>query len=86
MRPLVNAGAYEEETVPAIPSGGTQAKVFAPTGSTVNLRKTPSLRGSLIVRVPIGTIVEVKEPGEDWCKIKYGKKVGYMMSKFLEII
>ena len=89
LRPLVNAGAYATEisgdTV-VIPSSGTQAKVVAATGSTVNFRKTPRLAGALIARIPIGTIVEILDPGEEWCKIKYGTKTGYMMAKFLEVI
>ena len=90
LRPLVNAGAYQEESIIdgdtiIIPSSGTQAHVTAPSGSTVNLRKTPSLKGSLIMRVPIGATVDIVEPGEEWCKIKYGTKTGYMMAKFLEI-
>ena len=91
LKPLINAGAYkEDETISGdtivIPSSGTQARVTAPSGGTVNMRKTPSLRGALIIRIPLGTIVEIKEPGEEWCKIKYGTKTGYMMAKFLEII
>ena len=90
LRPLVNAGAYASDTISGdtvvIPSSGTQAKVTAPSGGTVNMRKTPSLRGALITRVPLGTIIEIKEPGEEWCKIKYGTKTGYMMAKFLEVI
>lgn len=89
LRPLVNAGAYaiNPSNEPAIsPSSGTQAKVVALSGSTVNMRKTPSLRGALLERIPIGTIVTIKEPGEEWCKIKYGTKVGYTMAKFLEVI
>lgn len=89
LRPLVEAGAYKEESTPSnpvIPSSGTQAKVVAQSGSTVNMRKTPNLRGSLITRIPLGTIVDIIEPGEEWCKIKYGTRTGYMMAKFLEII
>lgn len=86
---LVNAGAYKEEsnTEPTVtPSSGTQAKLIAPSGKTVNLRKTPSLRGSLIMQVPLGTIVDILEPGEEWCKVQYKTKTGYMMAKFLEIV
>ena len=88
LKPLVNAGAYNESSTPAadIPSSGTQAKVTAPSGGTVNMRKTPSLRGALIMRIKLGEIVEITEPGEEWCKIKYQKKTGYMMAKFLEVI
>lgn len=89
LRPLVYAGAYTEEentNAPELPSSGTQARVVAESGSTVNLRRTPSLRGALIFRVPLGKIVEILEPGEDWCKIRYEKRTGYMMAKFLEVI
>ena len=87
LRPLVNAGAYKQEPVPnsVIPSDGTQAKVTAPSGSTVNMRKTPSLKGALIMRIKLGEVVEIVEPGEEWCKIKYNKKTGYMMAQFLDI-
>ena len=91
VKALVDAGAYNNDATISgdtmiIPSSGTQARVTAQSGSTVNLRKTPSLNGSIILRVPIGSIVEIKEPGEDWCKIKYNKKTGYMMAKFLDIV
>ena len=87
LKPLVNAGAYKEEVepTPEIPSSGTYAIVTAPTGRTVNMRKTPSLRGALIIQIKIGNTVEILEPGEEWCKIKYGKKTGYMMAKFLQV-
>ena len=87
LKPLVNAGAYAAEgpSTIVIPSSGTLAKLVAPSGKTVNLRKTTSLRGTLIVQILLGTIVEIIEPGEEWCKIKYGNKTGYMMAKFLEV-
>lgn len=88
-KPLVNAGAYTNNPVTntdTTPSSGTQAKVVAPSGGTVNMRRTPSLKGALIMRVPLGTIVNIVSPGEEWCKITYGNKTGYMMAKFLEIL
>ena len=87
LKPLVNAGAYAEETsTVVIPSSGTQAKVTAPSGGTVNMRKTPSLKGAIITRIKLGEIVEVVDPGEEWCKIKYQKKTGYMMAQYLDIL
>lgn len=89
LKPLVEAGAYKdvyEEATTVIPSSGTQAKVTAPSGGTVNMRRTPSLKGALIMRIKLGEIVEIVEPGEEWCKIKYQKKIGYMMAKFLDIV
>ena len=91
LRPLVDMGAYVEgsgelvgETV-ILPSSGTQARVTAPSGSTVNMRKTPSTNGAIIMRIKLGETVDIVEPGEEWCKIKYNKKTGYMMAKFLEL-
>ena len=77
-------------TIPAVstdtPSTGSQAVVVADSGGTVNMRRTPSLRGALIMRVPLGATVEIVAPGEEWASIKYGNKSGYMMAKFLDII
>lgn len=88
-KPLVNAGAYVTESTPTInptPASGSQAKVTAPSGGTVNMRRTPTLKGALMTRIPLGTIVNIIQPGEEWCKISYGAKTGYMMAQFLEIL
>jgi hypothetical protein len=69
-----------------VPTSGEQAYVVAESGSTVNMRRTPSLKGALITRIPLGTIVNIISPGEEWCKISYGNKTGYMMAKFLDIV
>ena len=69
-----------------IPTSGTQAVLVAPSGKTVNLRKAPSLSASLITRLPLGTIINIVSPGEEWCKVTYDKYTGYMMAKFLDII
>ena len=71
---------------PDTPSTGSHAVVVAESGGTVNMRRTPSLRGALITRVPLGTTVEIVAPGEKWATIKYANKTGYMMAKFLDII
>ena len=68
------------------PSTGARAVVVAESGRTVNFRRTPSLRGALIDRIPLGTTVEIVAPGEEWATIKYRNVTGYMMAKFLDII
>ena len=68
------------------PGTGSLAIVVAESGSTVNLRRTPSLRGALIKRVPLGTSVTIIAPGEEWATIKYGNTTGYMMAKFLDVV
>lgn len=71
---------------PDTPTTGSRAVVVADSGGTVNLRRTPSLKGALITRVPLGTYVDIIAPGETWAKIKYSGVTGYMMAKFLDII
>lgn len=69
-----------------VPTPGTQAVVVAESGKTVNMRVQPNIKARLIMRVPLGTIVDIVSPGEEWCQIAYGGKTGYMMAKFLDII
>ena len=65
------------------PETGT-AIVWADNGKPVNLRKTASMMGRLIDRVPCGETVELLEPGTQWSKIRWKGKTGWMMTKFLE--
>ena len=60
-----------------------QGIVTAPSGSTVNLRKTPD--GDLVDRIPIGTEVMVVDYGPEWCKVVTGGLTGYMMTQFIDI-
>lgn len=61
------------------------AKVYAPTGETVNLRKEPSLNSKVLLKVPIGNYVHIAGYDEtyEWNKAEYLGTVGYMMTKFL---
>lgn len=71
---------------PTIPASGKQGILVALAGKTVNLRKTPSTRGALLKQVPLGTKIDIVEPGEEWCAVKYNGISGYMMAKFIDII
>lgn len=58
--------------------------VTADVGATVNMREQPSKNAKIIVAIKIGIEVEVIEKTSDeWFKIKYGSKEGYIMSKYL---
>ena len=87
-RQLVEAacGMVPVPTTPTTPATGKQGVLVAPTGSTVNLRKTPSIRGVLLKRVKLGTIVDIVTPGEEWCAVKVDGRSGYMMAKYIDII
>ena len=79
------------EPVPEIPKTdpqkGSKARVTAPSGRYVKMRKEPTTRCDIYEELPIGAIVTIEKPGEEWAQISYGKWHNYyMMAKFLEII
>ena len=59
------------------------AKVWAPSGSTVNMRKGPSTSKALVERVPIGAEVIILEKEPEWCQVKWKNNIGWMMTQFL---
>lgn len=64
-----------------------QALVVAESGTTVNLRQSPSTKSAVLKAVYVGTIVDVTEEYDDeWAKIKIDGLTGYMMRKFLRKI
>lgn len=76
-----------EQLPPKTPTAKCQAKVVAKSGRYVKMRKEPSKKCGLYEEIPIGSIVTIEEPGDQWAKISYGKwKNYYMMAEFLEII
>lgn len=71
---------------PADPeTGETCAQVTAESGSTVNIRKKPSLKAAVLAKVPLGQRVAVREKTNmEWWKVAYLQFTGYMMRKFLK--
>lgn len=49
----------------------------------VNLRAKASTNVKVIDRVPCGEVVEILKYGDTWSKVRWKKKAGYMMSKYL---
>ena len=67
--------------------GPVYAEVTAPSGRTVNLRRSPSKTAAVLVRVPIGETVEVlAQTSELWWNVRYGRYAGYMMREFLVML
>ena len=66
---------------------GMTATVYAPSGSTVNLRAKPTTAAALVERVPVGTHVTIISESGDWAYIQVGDEdhglCGYMMSEYL---
>lgn len=61
-----------------------KATVTATSGSTVNMRVSPSTSAKLVERVPVGSQVTILEDRGQWCKIAYGSKEGWMLSNYLD--
>lgn len=64
-------------------TGSVQARVTAPSGATVNLRKEKSKGSALVDQIPIGTVVTVLDDDGKWSRILANGKSGYMMDEFL---
>lgn len=76
---LIDYGAADKPDEAPVVNG--EAIVTAPSGSTVNLRKSPG--GSVMQRVPIGTAVEVLAVDKGWARIRVPVE-GYMMAEYLD--
>ena len=77
----------EETMPPQTPTANCKAKVVASSGRYVKMRKEPSTKCRYYEEVPIGAIVTIEEPGEEWARISYSKYNNYYrLAKFLEII
>ena len=82
----------EDEGGGSMPDGYYKAVVTAPSGKTVNLRKTASASAQVLYQVPIGEYVTVVEETNDtWYRVTYPmtqtKTVnGYMMRKYLNAV
>lgn len=76
-----------EPLEPLTPKTGCKARVTAKSGRYVKMRKEPSTKCRVYEEIPIGAIVTIEEPGDDWARISYGQYHNwYMMAQFLEII
>lgn len=85
---LKRLGTEPVPELPALtPQANCSARVTAKSGRYVKMRKEPSTKCGIYEEIPIGAIVKIEEPGEQWAKISYGKWNNYyMMAQFLEII
>lgn len=84
-----SGGEAGDETTGGETEMSETAKVVATSGSTVNLRESPSKSAKLVARVPLGSLVLVKSVSGEWANVYWdtGNKpyTGYMMTEFLEI-
>lgn len=74
------SAAPPETPTPAPEVVISYARVNTVTGG-LNLRETPN--GTRIAVIPQNAVIGVITKGADWSRVKYGDKVGYVMTKFL---
>lgn len=74
------SAAPAETPAPAPEVVISYARVNTVTGG-LNLRETPN--GTRIAVIPQNAVIGVITKGTDWSRVKYGDKVGYVMTKFL---
>ena len=85
-----NDTSVEETVEESVLEGEMAAKSFYPlgyvisSGSSVNVRETPSAEAEAIDEVPVCTEVEVMESSDGWYKVSYdGGKSGYIASDYI---
>lgn len=63
------------------------AKVNTDNGGSLNFRSAPRTGGTRIAEIPNGTLVQVlEETNDEWSKIYYSGREGYVVSRYLKKI
>ena len=57
--------------------------VNTPNKGTLNMRAAPSSSSMVLAQIPYGTALEAEFTSDDWSKVTYNGKTGYVMNKFL---
>ena len=71
------AAAAPEETA-------VYARVNTPSGG-LNLRETPSADARVLLSIPQGTVLEIINRENGWCRVSHGGKTGYVMERYLTV-
>ena len=51
---------------------------------TLNLRADASSSSKILAQIPYGSVLEAEKVNENWSKVSYNNKNGYVMNKFLQ--
>ena len=62
----------------------TSTSVYTTTAN-LNLRKTASTKGTILVTIPKGKTVSYLSKSGSWYKVRYGTKTGYVSSQYIKI-
>lgn len=50
---------------------------------TLNMRAEPNTSCVILARIPFKTMLQAEKVNEEWSKVTYDNKTGYVMNKFL---
>ena len=60
-----------------------KAYVNTSNKGALNMRMAPTTSSAVLMQIPYGTAVEAEITSDEWSKVTYNGKVGYVMNKFL---
>lgn len=83
---LTNAIADDLEAPKVNPLSSLQYAEVTTDKGPLNMRMSPKSSGTVLKRIPNYTIVLVLKPDDDWSKVAYDGKEGYVISDYLSIL
>ena len=60
-----------------------KAQVYSYCTSMINMRSKSNSNSSIVERISVGTIVDIKKRNKVWSVVEYNGKSGYIMNQFL---
>ena len=82
-RRALSAAAAASLCLTPVLAGAETANSALVVGGALNLRETASLNAKVLGQYPTGTLVEIREKGNEWSKVTVNGKTGYMMTRYL---
>ena len=82
-RRALSAAAAASLCLTPVLAGAETASSALVVGGALNLRETASLDAKVLGQYPTGTLVEIREKGNEWSKVTVNGKTGYMMTRYL---
>ena len=63
-----------------------ESKTYVKTTAQLKLREEPTTKSTVLAYIPAGTKLEVISPSENWYKVTYNGKTGYVSAGYVEVV
>ena len=63
-----------------------ESKAYVKTTAQLKLREEPTTKSTVLAYIPAGTKLEVISPLENWYKVTYNGKTGYVSAGYVEVV